>query len=384
MTSQKQSAFRRYRALLVLVPILALAAGGLYYLKRRAITLPESPIARVPRTASAIAHVNVAAVVASPLWERLVVARGLDAPLVQIRERCGFDPVSQIEVLTFFALGARPDGLDKVGVVAEGPFEHERLAECVRQALAAEGGTAGGGATMSQVEIDGVPAVASSTDESRAAFLGERGIAAGMLPTVRAVIATVRGDAESASDDPVLSRLWSTVAAGRDIVLVGHVPPNWEESLREAVGGERVAMITLAFSGLRSVGLGLRLSGGLGFGGMLVLENAERARTLSTLLTSQIETLKNNMMVSLTPLGPIVRSVEVEHRGTDVVITLNVPQERLDRLMAFADSLGGAPGAAPGAAPGQRPPGMPPGVAPAPTPAAPAVPPDAVITGMMN
>lgn len=372
MTSEKPSALRRYRALLVLVPILAAAAGAFFYFQRKNITLAASPIERVPQTTSAVLHLDVAAVVGSPLWQRVVVARRMDAPLVTIRERCGFDPVDQIEELTFFSVGANPSSLDHVGVVAEGPFEHERLAECVRKALTAEGG----GATMRRVEIDGVPAVASSRDESRAAFLGERGIAVGMLPTVRSVIATARKDAPSAKANALLARLWSTVSPGREIVLVGNVPSRWQESVQQLLGGsDRAAMVTRTLDGLRAIGLGFRVSSGLGFGGMLNFANATQARGLATTLRTQLDTLKNNIMVSLTPVGPIVRTVQVEHRDTDVVITLDIPQERLDRLLEFADSLGGGGAPIPSTIPR---PSMP---APAPTPA-PAPAPDQVVPGM--
>src|SRR5688572_21237980 len=104
MTSPKQSALRRYRALLLLLPVIAIAGGAFYYLNRRNIKLAESPIERVPRSATAFLHIDVTAVVGSPLWQRVVVARGMDTPLANIRERCGFDPVTQVHQLTFFAV----------------------------------------------------------------------------------------------------------------------------------------------------------------------------------------------------------------------------------------------------------------------------------------
>ena len=334
MSTEQPSALRRNRHLLIALALIAAMAIGFFYVTRLDLRLPEAPLANVPRSASAVLYVRPDALMRSSWIHPMLERRGVFEAIGRIRRRCGFDPLAQVEDVILFAHGSNPRTLEHVGVVTRGPFQHEKLGRCLEQAFEAD--SLG---RMRRTEIEGLPAVAPERGETRAVFLGRRGIGIGNLDLVKRIVHTVRDHQGSLGDDAVLSRIWSSVAPGREVVLVGHLPPTWRESLSEQFGAERVVPLAGMLEGLKSAGIGARVSTGLGLGARLVFDSSQHASELAGKVREKLDALKDNLFLSITPIGGLVRRVQLEATGTDVVITLDVPQEVLDRILQFGDRL---------------------------------------------
>jgi len=316
---------RRTRLLvgLGLVCVAGVTAALLY---PRPPQLHPDVLANVPAGAHAVARVDLGAVLDSRLWERVVVARGGDRGLRRIREHCGFDPAQQGEELVAFVTGDDADSLDHVTLLARGPFEHERLAECMRSVVDEEG------ASLRRTEIDGVPAVAGGRGDSRVAFLGRRGIVFGSEPAVREVIRTVRGEAPSMQDDEVFASLWERLARGREVVVAGRMPDRWKEVLA-GLARRQGADVNELVAKVDAFGASASVSAGLRFGALLRTEDEATAEDLAAMVRAPIDDLLSNTLVSLSPAGPALRRIRVTPTGRELNVAAEYTDAQLSRML---------------------------------------------------
>jgi len=352
-------AVKSNKPFLAAVALVGAVFFGSWYWQMRDPRLPAAALANVPSGATAVASIDVHAVVESTLWRELVVNAGQDRGLARLRERCGFDPLEQFDRIIGFVSGTDATRLDHVGFVAEGPFDHEKLAGCVRDAVREEGG-----ASLRRVEVEGMPAIAPDRGDSRVAFIGSRGMAGGAEATVQQIIQTAVHGAESADADPELRRLWQRVQQGRDVVAVAHVPPHWQRVLQERLALAGGAVVE-RLAHLRALGAGLRLGRGRGLGVGLVLDlgSPEQAAGLVAALQDRLRPLLDDALISLSPAGPVLRTVHIEAQGTDAVVTADVREDRLVRLIELYRELSarraraeGATGASAPPTPSEEPP----------------------------
>lgn len=340
----------------------AFAAAGFFLLARNA-KLPEHPLDRVPASAEMVAWVDVPAVLRSTLWQRFVVASGEDAALRRLTERCGFDPLGQVANVDVFVTG-EPGSLEHIGFVAEGDFDHEALAGCLRSAVTEDGGS------LQEVEIEGMRAVASAHGPSRAAFVGARGIVAGHEDTVASTVRAIVGREATLGADTDVRALWDRLARTREIVAVAKIPEHWQDGLRRLLGSARADVLIPHLEHLRTLGLGARVSRGLGLTFVAVMASDEAATDLATKAREALQRLTSNPIVAISPAGAVLNHLETNAEGKDVTVALDVTQERLDRILGFADRMieriGGVAGAAAGGTPSPSPSAA---AAPAPAPA---------------
>lgn len=310
-----------------LAALLVVGAAGAYFWFRGA-TLDLDPLNNVPATASAVLHLDVPAVRSSALWRRLVIEPGYGGGLERVAERCGFDPLSGVANLTAFAEGEERWSLDHVGFIARGEFDHERLGECVRSVVGEEGGH------VVRVDMEGVPAIAGEGD-SRAAFLGSDGIVLGHEDTVTRVLHAVRDEDPSVGSDAVLRSLFERVGRGREIVFVGRVPPRWRDAAARAAGD------TALLGELEQVGFGARVSRGLAFGALLRMRDVAAAERVAAHLRGLVEQALARPLVSLSPLGPALRRLNLVAEGSEVNVAAEYDDEQVARLFELAAQLGG-------------------------------------------
>lgn len=366
------------RAALASLAVLGIA-GGLIYYTSRDISLPERTMDTAPAGTRALLRMDVPAVRRSIFYQKLVVEAGRDSGHRALVERCGFDPLDQLEDLVIFVAGDSAQ-LERTGVIGRGPFEHERVAECLRQAAAESD------STLERTEVEELPAVRIGAGEGVMAFIGRRGLAWGQRETVVAVIKAVRGEGGRASDDELLDRLYTAIGRDREVVIVTHIPDAWIPALRQLAQsqGAEIARVAEPFFATKAIGLGARVSVGLAIGALFNMRDAASAEVLTRALRSELETLIAQPIISMSPIGPALRRINVNQSGTDVNIAFDLQQDRVENLFALADRFGvtgggaGAPPGGPGGMP--QPPG--PLVGPSgtfspatPTPAQPVTPP---------
>lgn len=317
--------------------LLAGGAAAAAYLMLRPPELKPAPLANVPANASAVLHVDVPALRDGTLWRRLVVGRGADRGLRRLEDRCGFDPVADLETVTVFVSGDAPFALDHIAAVLEGSIQHERLGECLGDAAEQTG------ATLRRTEVEGLPAVAGERGDSRAVFVGRRGILFGPEPTVVQAIETIRDGKPSAKDE-ALGLIFGDVA-GRDVTFAARVPPQWREQAARYV--DSGAMETLA--ALDAVAIGARVRRGLSASVRLVMDDNDGARALADRIRGLIEGILDAPMVGFTPLAGALRQVAVTAEGTMVVVAFDWSEDRVARLLDLAAEIDDRPGGLPAA-----------------------------------
>ena len=327
----KRSPKKKRRTWPVLL-LLAVGAGfALYYFLRPPELHPET-LANIPANASAVLRIDVPALRDGLLWRRLVVGRGADRGLRRLEDRCGFDPVDDIEAVTVFVSGDEPFALEHVAALIEGPIDHEGLGECLGDAAEETG------ARLRRTEVEGLPAVAGQRGDSRAVFVGRRGIVFGPEPTVVQTIQTVRDGGRSANDGP-LGLIFRDVA-GRDVTFAGRIPPQWREQAQRYVGSE--LMETLAR--LDSVALGARVRRGLSVSLRMVMNDGAAAQELGQALRTLKERALDGPMIGFTPLAGALRAVAIEAEGTVVTVAFDWDEDRVNALLDLAGEVEGRPG----------------------------------------
>ena len=76
-----------------------------------------------PAGTRALLRMDVPAVRRSIFYQKLIVEAGRDSGHRALVERCGFDPLDQLEDLVIFVAGDSAE-LERTGVIGRGPFEH--------------------------------------------------------------------------------------------------------------------------------------------------------------------------------------------------------------------------------------------------------------------
>lgn len=327
---------KRRRTWPVLLFLLGGAAAAAYFLLRPPELKPE-PLANVPETASAVLHVDVPALRDGTLWRRLVVGRGGDRGLRRLEDRCGFDPVADLETITVFISGDEPFALEHVAAVIAGSIQHERLGECLSDAAEETG------ARLRRTEVEGLPAVAGERGDSRAVFVGRQGIVFGPEPTVVKTIGTIRDGGDSASDG-ALGLIFDDVA-GRDLTFAARVPPQWKAQAERYVDSRAMAMLAK----LDAVAVGARLRRGLSASLRLVMDDNAAAAEVAEAMEGAVEGILDAPLVGFTPVAGALRRVEVRAEGTTVLVAFDWDEDRVDELLDMADEMEDRPGGLGGA-----------------------------------
>lgn len=315
--------------------VLLLVAAGLAFALLRPTELRAEVLGNAPADSMAVARIDPAALLGSPLWRSLVTERGGDRGLRRLRARCGFDPSAQLdEVMVFVLGGAEARSLEHVVFAARGEFDHESLGECMREVVESQGGG------LRRTEVEGLPAVAGRRGDSRIAFLGRGGAIFGLEPAVAQVVRTVRGEPSLLADEEV-RRLWDSVAAGADVALVARVPAAWRR-LWEGDGGVD-DLLSTPMGGLRLVGLGARLGDGSSLRLVLRYRDAERARAVRTWLEERRALVAASAAAGGSVLGRVLREFEVEARGSEVVVEGSLSPDEVEALAAELRALASTP-----------------------------------------
>jgi hypothetical protein len=322
---------KRRRTWPVLLLLLG-AAVAVAYLFLRPPELKAAPLANVPPNASAVLHLDVAALRDGTLWRRLVVGRGADRGLRRLEERCGFDPVDDLETVTVFVSGDEPFALDHVAAVIAGPIQHERLGECLGDAAEETG------AKLKRTEVEGLPAIAGERGDSRAVFVGRRGIVFGPEPTVVRTIQTIR-DGVGSANDGALGLIFRDVE-GRDLTFAARIPPQWREQAERYVDSRAMAILAK----LDAIAVGARLRRGLSASIRLVMEDNGAATELAETIEDTIARILDAPMVGFTPLSGALRQVEVTAEGTMVLVAFDWSEDRVGRLLDLAGEVEDRPG----------------------------------------
>lgn len=324
-------------ALGILGVAVAVALGS-YGLSRLAALREDtaSPLARVPRDAVMVAAFEVPAVTQSALWRALTaepaeaedpeLARDLDAG-------CGRDLVDQVDELIVFAGGTPEEPFRRIGVLAHGPVARgldarNRLVQCVERHVAHDA------PGVRRTQVDGEAAIASSDGRSFAAFVGRDGVVGGDRESVAGALRVARERAPSADDDANLGRLWARVGRDRAAVAVLRLPDRWRRWL--ARGGANLGGADLSDLGeVRAVGVGLDLSHGVGVAAVADTGGVDAAPLVVRSLQTAIENVQRSPLVRVSVLGRLLRRIELEAQGREVIVVATVREREVRTLLTL-------------------------------------------------
>ena len=307
--------------------LLVVGVGLAAYFFLRPPRLHDDPMANVPLQATAVAHVNVRALREGTLWRRLVVGRGADQPLRALEDRCGFDPLERVHTVTAFVTGENADDLAHVVGIVRGPLDPEALAACVDQAGQQSG------ASLRRTEVEGLPAVAGASGDSRAVFVGRSAILLGAESSVTQTLRTIR-DGKGSAADHALGLIFQDVA-GRDVTIAARVPPHWRRAAQLYVG----STLANALSELDSIALGARVRRGLSVSARLVMRSGGAAAAATRAIRARLEDLQQTPMIGFTPFAAALRLVAVAHEGQIVTLAFDWSEERVGRMLDALDDL---------------------------------------------
>jgi hypothetical protein len=313
--------------------LVGLAAWGLSLLGSPEV--PREALDAAPAGASLVARVDGAALTASHVWRAIVGEDEAENGGRRVGRVCGYDPLDEVDDATVFVFGSPRRPFEHIGFVARGELargaeNRQRLMSCVSRVV-------GGGGAMQRVEIEGEPAIASSTGESHAAFLGSDGIVGGDRAVVARVVRVARGDEPPARSDATLSRLWARVSHDRDIVAVAHLPERWIPALRRmsrSLHGELGAL-----AAVRAIGVGVRVRDGLSIGVAAETARASDADRLVELVHEQVDAILEEPLAQISVVGRALRRIEVESQAREVVLTVSLSNAQLDALLSLWHEL---------------------------------------------
>lgn len=308
------------------------AAFSFVLSKVRGEPLPAEPLALAPLGATVVGRADVGAVLSSHLWNALLEDDRPPGGVRRIERACGYDPLAQVDEVVVFAFDGRPfehTGFVARGEAMRGADNRRRLVDCVRSVLSNQGGE------MRQVEVAGIPAVASASGRSHAAFVGEDGVVGGDREVVERTVRVLQGRSPSAVGDEELRGLWERVSG--DVVAVARLPEGWSPALERMA--HRLGGGFEALASVRVLGVGVHLRRGLSLGAVAKTETPQDAQRLEAAVRAPIEELLEQPLARGTELGRLLRRVSVEAQGRQAVLTLSMSDAQVDAVLELWRSL---------------------------------------------
>lgn len=314
------------RNLAFLLALAALVGVLAYGLSRRAAG-PRDLLGSAPSRSMLLVELDIPALRRSSLFRELVGQS--DAGLDTIVERCGFDPLESLRTAQVFVLRTHEgedEGLDEVAFVARGELDHERLARCVGDVVADDGGG------VHATTIEGADAIASDHGSSVAAFLGRDGIVAGNDVIVAELLRIQAGASPAMRRDDALVRLYRRTGPASHVRAVAHLPAHWQAFLGRLaeLGGE-----ALHLDRAQALGLGASLDDGIALTVALDLGSPDDARGARTALEASIAEARRDPDFAASALAVTLGHLAIRSEGSDLVASASLDRPELDATVAL-------------------------------------------------
>lgn len=314
---------------------------------RRSVGLLDA----VPPGAWLVVTVDVAAVRASPIAQPLLaVGAGTSLPgLGRLSDACGFDPVSRMKQLLVTApeSGERGD----FGVAFTGDFTRDELARCAEKAIRARGGSP---ATSTHGAFTTVEDTADAK-HARVAYRQGGPFLVGRGAWLDAMVDAVEGEGRRPSPEhAALRAALASRRAGPEqaLVLTALLPSALRERLKGELGAElgeeevrseadKAAVGVLAVS---QAGVALR-TGSAGstteLAAELRCETPAACDEVKSLVERKRLAFSRELAVRLLGLGPLLDSLKIEARGSELSASASAPTDDLARAVQRALDFNG-------------------------------------------
>lgn len=312
---------RRPLTVFVVIAVCAGLAAAVAFLGNA--SPPRTTLEMAPEGTTMVAHLDVQAILASPMWQAYVDD---DEGMTRIERICGSSPLASVREADVYVVGTDESPLAHLAFLARGPLDAERLGSCVQRVVEDDGGG------VHEVRIEGVRALASNRGEGRAAFLARDTVIGGDETLVRELIHLDHGTSEPLHD-PALARLYATALARHDIAIALHVPDAWRGAIANALAH---APGVEALTGANAISLGASLAnGGLGLTLSVACSRESDARRLTEALRGAIDRALSDPLLRLSAAGVALRRIQLEPRGADLLATLDLDRNALEALVSL-------------------------------------------------
>lgn len=307
--------------MIALIGACALVAAGVAFLGNA--SPPRTTLEMAPEGTTMVAHLDVQAILASPMWQAYVEA---DEGMTRIERLCGESPLESVREADVYVVGTDESPLAHLAFLARGPLDVERLGTCVSDVVEDDGGG------VHEVSIEGVRALASDRGDGRAAFLARDTVVGGDEVLVREMIHLDHGTSHPSSDRS-LARLYQVALARHDVVLAAHVPDVWRGAIARAVG-ELPGVEALAAAQAVAIGASLA-NGGIGLSVSVACARSSDAERLAEAVRGGIDTALSDPLVRLSAAGVALRRIQLEPQGADLLATLDLDRDAFESLVSL-------------------------------------------------
>jgi hypothetical protein len=271
------------------------------------------------------------------------------ALLGSLTARCGFDPIARVRqvVVTSPEGGERGD----FGVAFTGDFTKDELARCADRVIRARGGS------PSPSTRGGFTQVEDSTDPMRARLAYREGgpFLVGRGAWLDAMIdATERKTAGLRSEHTELrAALAAKDGDAEALIVTALLPASVRDKLKAELGPELSSEGDQAYAGVLAVsaaGLALGLGDAAGpsttrLRAQMRCDSASACDEVKRLIERKRAAFSRDLALRLAGLGPLLDSLTVDARGTELTATARGPGDELahalERILAFTGRGGG-------------------------------------------
>jgi hypothetical protein len=312
---------KRGGTIAIVIGVCALVAAAIAFAGNAAP--PRTTLEMAPVGTTMVAHVNVPALLGSPMWQAYVDD---DEGMSRIERLCGHSPLEDLREADVYVVGTDESPLEQLVFLARGQLDPERLATCVGDVVRDDGGG------VHEVTIEGVRAMASNRGDGRAAFLARDTVIGGDETLVRELIHLAHGTSQPV-DDAALRRLYALALARRDVVIAAHVPDAWRGAIAHALA-DVPGVESLA--GAQAIAIGASLAGGgIGLTVSVACSRESEAGRLADTVRAAIADALSSPLLRISAAGVALRRIQLEPRGADVLATLDLDRDSLEAVVAL-------------------------------------------------
>jgi hypothetical protein len=282
----------------------------------------------VPADAAIVVSIDVEQLRSSSIyalaWGMITADSEVQEVLGEMESQAGFDPNADI---SGFLIALSGNDEEKFSLLLEGRFETERITTFLATLDATD---------MATIDYSGFTVYHDPSDtggnKTYFTFISDTIVAFGTQEELSAVLDTI-GGAANVTTNASVNALITAVDMSGSFWFAGALSPTM---MADMAGTPMAGMITMRGAGT--------LAGGLDIGYVLGTVGADEAAGLSEFLNQGLVEARTAPEIGAMGLGTVLESVAIAHTGTDVSITVAIPEATLNQLMGFLTAIMAAQG----------------------------------------
>jgi hypothetical protein len=279
----------------------------------------------LPKETEILISLNVKRMRNTPLWRAALDLRDSDAntkkKFDEFTQKCGLDPLTQVEGVTLGFPQIAEDQREFAGVV-RGTFDEQKLVACGKEQAQKEG------VELTTTDYGSHKIYSSSRGQAYVSFLDKSTVVVGGQEWIKKALDRADGKAEggSARQNDALMALVKRANTSQAIWGVGVVPEKARERFKDDPK-LNIAATMKAVVGSLDFASGLLVDLDVDLGG------DEEAKKLAETLRGQLDEAKKNPQIMMTGMSSFLDGVKVEQKGATFHGNVSFTQQQVDDLI---------------------------------------------------